>query len=384
MITFVTDASHLLWTSTSSHRVPSLTTGGLPLEPTVGSRWGDFGRTGGGQLVAKAGQRIDESIPCRGMGGGEATARLIDTMNAAGGYRTISVGHDRLQFARTFRPTWAVVVAVLLTPAAFLGLFFLLVRTTETCLVVVESDHKGTRLTLRGRLRDDVLGSIRAAFSASSTLSAPVLGAPVSSANDAPRDISFAATAPDILISAAPASVVVNGVAPIDLAPGPLVDDLPPPVGSPVDLRSPVAEHASAPPAPAAAPAPAPAPAPALPPGTEWVLQFDDGRCVAFGGFPVVLVGRDPTWAAGDDDAGLIAVDDPTLSVSKTHLAIGIDASGGWVVDRNSTNGTSVFDIDGTELTVPPDQPRRVQRNGVIRFGARYVKLAALRLEEAS
>lgn len=378
--------------------------------------------------MAKAGERIDESVPCRGMGGGEATGRLIDVVNASGGYRTISVGHDRLQFARTFRPTWAVVCAVLFTPIAFLGLFLLLVRTTETCLVVVENDHKGTRFILRGRLRSDVLGSIRAAFSASSAVAQPLLGAPVSSAAEAPRHISFAVTAPEVLISSAPASVIVDGVgspgrvdgpdtppamsagslppaplardvaarpsapSPAVAAPSPTptsepwwsqsggqVADLPPPTGQPIDLRSTAGPSVlSAPSVPSNPPAPDPAD------GADWVLQFDDGRCVAFAGFRVVLIGRDPTWGPGDEEAGLIAVDDPSRSVSKTHLAIGLDPDGPWVVDRSSTNGTSVYALDGSEQEVAPGEPRRVQRNGVIRFGTRHVRLAAVQLEEAS
>jgi len=54
----------------------------------------------------------------------------------------------------------------------------------------------------------------------------------------------------------------------------------------------------------------------------------------------LLLIGRAPTPAGGDDGAGLLPVNDPSLSVSKTHLAVGVDRSGVWVQDRNSTNGS--------------------------------------------
>jgi len=116
----------------------------------------------------------------------------------------------------------------------------------------------------------------------------------------------------------------------------------------------------------------------------EWVLCFDTGRRVAFGGFPVVLIGRDPTWGDGDDAAGLITIDDPERSVSKTHLAIGVGPDGPWVCDRNSTNGSTLVQTDGSETPIPTDGRLPLTSGTYVRFGARAVQVVAMAMEYQS
>ncbi|WP_431220948.1 FHA domain-containing protein [Leifsonia xyli] len=85
--------------------------------------------------------------------------------------------------------------------------------------------------------------------------------------------------------------------------------------------------------APPAAPG-APAAAPARP---VWRLLLPGGRSV-----PVtrrVLLGRNPSRPAGAPDAELIALDDPTSTVSKTHAALDIAGDQLTVTDLHSTNG---------------------------------------------
>jgi uncharacterized RDD family membrane protein YckC len=64
-------------------------------------------------------------------------------------------------------------------------------------------------------------------------------------------------------------------------------------------------------------------------------LAWDDGTTIAV--FGRTLFGRNP---AQEDGATAIAVRDETLSLSKTHFEVDGDASGVWVIDRHSTNGT--------------------------------------------
>lgn len=74
-----------------------------------------------------------------------------------------------------------------------------------------------------------------------------------------------------------------------------------------------------------------------------WTLRTATGQQREISGS--LLVGRDP-------DAGLVVgatawiVDDPALSVSKTHARFGIDNEGPWVEDWHSTNGTTLHRQD--------------------------------------
>jgi hypothetical protein len=68
-----------------------------------------------------------------------------------------------------------------------------------------------------------------------------------------------------------------------------------------------------------------------------FVLELETGRRVTVTGS--ALIGRNPQ-ATGEGPVVLVAVEDPTRSVSKTHAEMGVDAGGLWLVDRGSTNGT--------------------------------------------
>jgi hypothetical protein len=80
--------------------------------------------------------------------------------------------------------------------------------------------------------------------------------------------------------------------------------------------------------------------APVPPPRPVWRLTLPGGRSI-----PVtrtVLLGRNPSRAAHAGDAELIALDDPTSTVSKTHAVLAPDGDGLTVTDLHSTNGVLV------------------------------------------
>jgi len=136
-----------------------------------------------------------------------------------------------------------------------------------------------------------------------------------------------------------------------------------PPVVVPPVVVPPVAAASFAPPA-AASPAPA----------MSIVLRFDDaGVRRVVGG---ALIGRGPVARPDDTDLELVTLDDPSMSVSKTHLAVGVDASGVWVEDRNSTNGVSVVEPDGSVLKVLVGRRVRVMRDSRINFGDRWLTVS--------
>lgn len=66
----------------------------------------------------------------------------------------------------------------------------------------------------------------------------------------------------------------------------------------------------------------------------------------------VVFIGRNPIARATDPGAQLVAVDEPTRTISKTHARLKLK-NGSWhLQDLKSTNGVYVFDVSGTEKEV--------------------------------
>jgi uncharacterized RDD family membrane protein YckC len=105
----------------------------------------------------------------------------------------------------------------------------------------------------------------------------------------------------------------------------------------------------------------------------EWMLRLDDGRNVAVDG--LVLLGRNPQPRVGEEDATLIKVSDETRTVSKSHLAVGVDVSGLYVMDRGSTNGTMITAPDGGQRPCPPGDLVDVPGGSVISFGDHWLEV---------
>ena len=117
---------------------------------------------------------------------------------------------------------------------------------------------------------------------------------------------------------------------------------------------------------------PPPAARPILP-KIGLVLRFDSGDEAVLNG--TVLIGRDPAAGIGDDGVGLIRITDPTMSVSKTHMAIGIGGGEAWVEDRHSTNGVSVVRPRGETVRVDAGRRALVPVGGKVHFGDRWVEV---------
>lgn len=94
-------------------------------------------------------------------------------------------------------------------------------------------------------------------------------------------------------------------------------------------------------------------------------FELSDGRRVSIE--RVALVGRNPASEAAH--VQLVRVADPTRSVSKTHLQIGVDPGGVWVADRGSTNGTVVTLPDGGQIACRADQQVRLRVGSTVVFG---------------
>jgi hypothetical protein len=99
------------------------------------------------------------------------------------------------------------------------------------------------------------------------------------------------------------------------------------------------------------------------------VLRVDSGETLTVG--PYCLLGREPATRDGDGAATLVKLDDPKLSVSKTHLAYGVDEQGLWVMDRNSTNGTTVIDPSGRRTPCAAGARHYVSVGSQVQIGQR-------------
>ncbi|MDM4761535.1 DUF5684 domain-containing protein [Galbitalea sp. SE-J8] len=141
-----------------------------------------------------------------------------------------------------------------------------------------------------------------------------------------------------------------------------------------LDVHTPPAQPAPAPapaaPAPAqAAPAPAaPAPAASGPVPDDdvdqtvlsvrrrvrgWTLEAEGSAPVAITA-TTVLLGRNPAASGSDVTAQLVALADPSKTVSKTHARLE-QSDGAWLVtDLGSTNGTVLVRASGEEVELTP------------------------------
>ncbi|MBN7793665.1 RDD family protein [Microbacterium esteraromaticum] len=102
------------------------------------------------------------------------------------------------------------------------------------------------------------------------------------------------------------------------------------------------------------------------------VLVLDTGVRVEVRG--ATLLGRGPAPVAGEGSVQLVPVPDDTLSVSKTHLAFLPARRGVLVVDRGSTNGSSLLRA-GSEIPLTPGDPTPLQTGDVVRFGDRSLNV---------
>ncbi|HEX6757018.1 MAG TPA: RDD family protein [Propionibacteriaceae bacterium] len=105
----------------------------------------------------------------------------------------------------------------------------------------------------------------------------------------------------------------------------------------------------------------------------DWSILLDDGRRITLEG--LVLLGRNPQPKAGEEDAQLIKIADETRTVSKSHLAVGVDAGGVYVVDRGSTNGSTVSTTNGMSSRCRAGEMVRVGDGAIVSFGDHWLEI---------
>lgn len=107
-------------------------------------------------------------------------------------------------------------------------------------------------------------------------------------------------------------------------------------------------------------------------PGEEgWYARLDDGREVELN--VTVLLGRNPQKSADDPaEVHLVPASGDGRMISRTHVLIGTDARGVYVVDRGSTNGTALVTRGGELEPCAPTTQVRVAEGQQVSYGNRW------------
>ena len=105
---------------------------------------------------------------------------------------------------------------------------------------------------------------------------------------------------------------------------------------------------------------------------TSRALLVVDGRVSGAIGDGVVI-GRNPT-PTGSERA--VSVADLQREISKVHLAPQMDESGRvWVIDRQSTNGSTITRADGIAERLNPAKPVELTLGDVVQFGSHTISV---------
>jgi hypothetical protein len=106
-----------------------------------------------------------------------------------------------------------------------------------------------------------------------------------------------------------------------------------------------------------------------------WRLTLPDGQQLLVE--QTTLIGRDPAQNPQWAEARLVPVIDPGKTISKTHAALELTASGQLVVhDLNSTNGVFLEYSGAEEAIVEPGTPALVEDGAELSFGEFTVSVA--------
>lgn len=107
-------------------------------------------------------------------------------------------------------------------------------------------------------------------------------------------------------------------------------------------------------------------------PAHELLLIVDTGERIQVAAGASVMLGRKPA----SDTELTVTVTDPT--VSKNHARLENRATGVWVTDLGSTNGTELVDEAGRAIGIAAQAPTRVDEGMRVRIGDRMFTVSRL------
>ncbi len=257
--------------------------------------------------MGMVGQWVDDTVPAGSVSPGSVASQLLLALRSVPAVQVAPAGANSYRLTRRSRPRWAMWCACMTAPT-LVGLFFLLVKQEESCLVTISQRPGGTVVRLCGTLD-------------------PVTRQVLLDGLPGPRLLAAPTFVPGV------AAVQPEKVATANQRPG------------------------------------------ATKVRPQWQLRLGSEQAILIDG--TILVGRDPAAPPGEHAHGLVPVEDPTRSVSKTHFALGPQGQGVWVMDRFSTNGTAVVSGSGRRLDCPPGQRVEVTPPCTVLFGDLQATLLA-------
>lgn len=102
------------------------------------------------------------------------------------------------------------------------------------------------------------------------------------------------------------------------------------------------------------------------------VARLDDGTALRLD--PPTVIGRNPSAPGSHPDAAPVAVDDALAS--KSHLLLGVDDAGPWVIDLHSTNGVTVTRGDATDAArIAAGRKVHLSEGSTVAFGSHTIRI---------
>ena len=117
------------------------------------------------------------------------------------------------------------------------------------------------------------------------------------------------------------------------------------------------------------------APVPSRGTPATWRLSFDTGQTHLLR--ESAILGRAPAAQPSYRGADLVRLEDPSQTVSATHLAVRGNEVGVWVEDLGSTNGSEVVTPSGRAKALAPRSAVAVPSGGRVRLGDRWFTIEA-------
>jgi hypothetical protein len=269
----------------------------------------------------------------------QVSGRVTECLLSAG-LQVVPAGQAVLRVAWRGRPRWAYVLGWLTLPLLGLGALLWMVRRTESSTITLMVERAGVRVHVTGMLPNAALTALHAGFAGAAGTDPST-----SVASSTPPPPS--APASDVgLVAEVPGFARPQRVVPMPPEPE---------LAASQTMTSQAVRQLRA--------------------QTTIAMTIDNGEVVVMAAFG--LLGRNPSAEAGDPYAQLVAVPDSTRTVSKTHLAYGVEAGEIWVMDRHSTNGTTVVSADGHRTTCPPGFRTLVRPGQTVQFGDRTLVVHA-------
>ena len=293
-------------------------------------------------------QANEQVVDLAGWSVGQASAKLVELATAAG-YSVVATAPGSYRLARTRRK-------------------MLIVKQVESVTITISENRDGTRARIVGSVDSILIDHLAAGGNPLATNVPPVArpGSAASPAVQTPTSAVAPIADPPSTRTPVPVQPSVPAPPPGGLITTPSWARQPQPLDPPrvQQLPDPVPVMAVADDIDEELDARTVARSSIRSEPTRPSIALPDGRVLPL--TPAIVVGRGPDVARGPLGAAPLAIADPSLS--KTHAVLEADASGVWVTDLHSTNGTAL-EVGGSTARCAPGVRTPLPPGAIVRLG---------------